>query len=87
MRRGLPEAASYSGGEGWKELCRRDDIDLVYIATPWQLHTPMAVYAMEHGRHVAVEVPAAMSAGGVLAAGQHGRTYAAPLHDARELRL
>ena len=61
VRRGLPEAASYSGEEGWKELCRRDDIDLVYIATPWQLHTPMAVYAMEQGRHVALEVPAAMT--------------------------
>ena len=57
----LPAAAPYSGEEGWKELCRRDDIDLVYICTPWQLHVPMAVYAMEHGKHVAVEVPAAMS--------------------------
>lgn len=60
-RRGLPEAAAYSGEEGWKELCRCDDIDLVYIATPWQLHTPMAVYAMEQGKHVALEVPAAMT--------------------------
>ncbi len=60
-RRGFPEAASYSGEEGWKQLCERDDIDLVYIVTPWQLHTPMAVYAMEQGKHVAVEVPAAMS--------------------------
>ncbi|MEG1643813.1 MAG: Gfo/Idh/MocA family oxidoreductase [Bacteroidales bacterium] len=58
---GLPRAATYSGEEGWKELCQRDDIDLVYIATPWLHHTPMAVYAMEHGKHVAVEVPAAMS--------------------------
>ena len=57
----LPAAAPYSGEEGWKELCLRDDIDLVYICTPWQLHVPMAVYAMEHGKHVAVEVPAAMS--------------------------
>ena len=59
--RGLPAAAEYSGEEGWKELCRRDDIDLVYICTPWQLHVPMAVYAMEQGKHVAVEVPAATS--------------------------
>ena len=59
--RGLPAAAEYSGEEGWKELCERDDIDLVYICTPWQLHVPMAVYAMEHGKHVAVEVPAATS--------------------------
>ena len=56
----LPEAASYSGEEGWKQLCERDDIDLVYVATPWLLHTPIAVYAMEHGKHVALEVPAAM---------------------------
>jgi hypothetical protein len=50
----------YSGdAEAWKKLCDRDDIDLVYICTPWNLHTPMAVYAMEHGKHVAIEVPAA----------------------------
>ena len=61
VRRGFPEAAPYSGEEGWKQLCERDDIDLVYIVTPWQLHVPMAVYAMEHGKHVAVEVPAATS--------------------------
>ena len=34
-------------------------IDLVYIATPWSLHTPMALYAMQQGKHVCVEVPAA----------------------------
>lgn len=45
--------------EAWKKLCDRQDIDLVYICTPWILHTPMAVYAMEHGKHVAIEVPAA----------------------------
>jgi len=45
--------------EAWKRLCDRQDIDLVYICTPWNLHTPMAVYAMEHGKHVAIEVPAA----------------------------
>ena len=59
--RGLPPAAGCTGGEGWRELCRRDDIDLVYICTPWHLHAPMAVYAMEQGRHVAVEVPAAVT--------------------------
>lgn len=54
--------ALYSGAEeAWKKLCERDDIDLVYIATPWALHTPMAVYAMNHGKHVCTEVPAATS--------------------------
>ena len=50
----------YSGDpNAWKKMCDRDDIDLVYICTPWNLHAPMAVYAMEHGKHVAIEVPAA----------------------------
>lgn len=59
---GLPEAASYTGTEdAWKQLCERDDIDLVYIATDWKHHAEMGVYAMEHGKHVAIEVPAAMT--------------------------
>ena len=59
---GLPEAASYSGSEeAWKQLCERDDIDLVYIATDWKHHAAMGVYAMEHGKHEAIEVPAAMT--------------------------
>lgn len=50
----------YTGKEDeWKKMCEREDIDLVYIATPWDLHTPMAVYAMEQGKHAASEVPAA----------------------------
>ncbi len=50
----------YTAGEDdWKNMCDRDDIDLIYIATPWSLHTPMAVYAMEQGKHAATEVPAA----------------------------
>lgn len=59
--KGLPEAASYSGEEGWKELCAREDIDLVYICTPWQNHVEIAVGAMKNGKHVAIEVPAATS--------------------------
>ena len=58
-RAGLPAADEYSGDEGYKQLCEREDIDLVYIATNWQTHVPIALYAMEHGKHVASEVPAA----------------------------
>ena len=47
--------------EIWKKVCEREDIDLIYTATPWELHTPIAIYAMEHGKHVAVEVPAAVT--------------------------
>lgn len=60
--RGFPKAAGYSGStEAYKELCDRDDIDLVYICTDWKHHVPIALYAMEHGKNVAVEVPAAAS--------------------------
>ncbi len=52
----------YSGSaDEWKKVCERKDIDLIYIATPWKLHTPMALYAMEQGKHVATEVPAAVT--------------------------
>ncbi len=42
---------------GWKGICERDDIDLIFAATPPSLHLPIAIYAMDHGKHVAVEVP------------------------------
>src|SRR5690554_5139291 len=58
----LPQAKEYSNNEdAWKEMCESEDVDLVYICTPWDLHTPMAVYAMECGKHAAVEVPAAVT--------------------------
>lgn len=56
----LSEAKSFSGSkEAWKAACELPDLDLVYITTPWSLHTPMAVYAMQQGKHAAIEVPAA----------------------------
>ena len=58
---GLPMAAVYSGPEDWKKVCEREDVDLVYICTHWDMHTPIAVYAMEQGKHVASEVPIAIS--------------------------
>lgn len=59
---GLPAAAEYTDAEdAWKELCERDDIDLVYIATDWKHHARMGVYAMKQGKHTAIEVPSAMT--------------------------
>ncbi len=59
---GRPRATGYSGStEAYKEMCECDDIDLIYIATDWIHHAPLAIYAMEHGKHVAIEVPAAIS--------------------------
>ena len=50
----LPAADIYVGEDVWKEMCGRDDIDMVYICTDWHSHAPMAVYAMKQGKHVAV---------------------------------
>ena len=60
-RASKPKAEEYVGPEAYKELCEREDVDLIYIATDWVNHVPIAVYAMEHGKHVAIEVPAATS--------------------------
>ena len=58
---GLAPAAIYSGENGYKELCARPDIDLVYVATDWAHHFPVAECALQHGKHVADEVPSAMN--------------------------
>ena len=57
----LPKAAIYSGANGYEELCKRDDIDLVYIAADWLHHFPIAKCALENGKNVAIEVPSAMN--------------------------
>ncbi|MEL5893399.1 Gfo/Idh/MocA family oxidoreductase [Bacteroides sp. GD17] len=57
----LPKAAVYSGATGYEELCKRDDIDLVYIAADWLHHFPVAKCALENGKNVAIEVPSAMN--------------------------
>lgn len=53
--------ATYLGEEGWKSLCESEEVDLVYICTDWVSHARIALYAMECGKHTAIEVPAAMS--------------------------
>jgi predicted dehydrogenase len=59
---GLPKATVYAGSEeAWKGMCQSKDVDLIYICTPWAWHTQMATYAMKNGKHVAVEVPAALT--------------------------
>ena len=59
--RGLKPADIYFGPKGYEELCKRDDIELVYVATDWNHHFPIAKFAMENGKHAAIEVPAAMN--------------------------
>ncbi|MFT3747667.1 MAG: Gfo/Idh/MocA family oxidoreductase [Agriterribacter sp.] len=59
--KGLAKAKEYTGEDGWRAMCESNDLDLIYICTPWSLHTPMAVYAMKHGKHAASEVPVAVT--------------------------
>lgn len=60
LKNGGQKPAVYAGkADAWKDMLRRNDIDLVIIATPWEEHVPMAVFAMQQGKHVGLEVPAA----------------------------
>jgi predicted dehydrogenase len=49
------------GPEDYLRLVARDDLDAVVTATPWELHTPIAVAAMKAGKYAATEVPAAIT--------------------------
>ena len=60
-KHGRKEADIYMGETDWMKLCEREDIDLIYNVTPWNLHVPIALYAMDHGKHVAIEVPMALT--------------------------
>ena len=56
-----PKVYGGKGADDWKRLCEDPEVDLVYNATPWELHVPIALYAMEHGKHVVTEVPSAFT--------------------------
>jgi predicted dehydrogenase len=47
----------------WRELVRRDDVDLVVVATTNDMLAPVTLEAVRHGKHVLVEKPAARNAG------------------------
>lgn len=55
----LTDTKVLQGADAWKKICELPDVDLVYICTDWKSHTPIAVYAMQCGKHVCIEVPAA----------------------------
>lgn len=61
-KEGRGQAELYTRGpEDYKRLMDRSDLDAVIIATPWEWHTPMAVYAMKAGKYAGVEVPCAIT--------------------------
>ncbi|WP_291913332.1 Gfo/Idh/MocA family oxidoreductase [Chitinophaga sp. CB10] len=51
------KVAEYTNGpEDFRNMLKRDDIDAVIIATPWEWHSIMAIAAMKAGKIPAVEV-------------------------------
>lgn len=57
--RGYSKPRTFVGDEAYKDLCAAEGIDLVYVCTDWAHHVPVALCAMENGKHTAVEVPSA----------------------------
>lgn len=58
---GKPRPKVYWGETAYLELCQQQGVNLVYVCTDWMSHVPIAIHAMEQGRSVAVEVPAALT--------------------------
>jgi len=57
---GQKRPAIYSDGErDFERLSAREDLDFIYIATPWEWHVPQVLAALKEGKHTGTEVPAA----------------------------
>src|SRR5580692_4254154 len=42
-------------------LCDDPDVEVIYVATPHQFHRPHAILAAEHGKHIILEKPMALT--------------------------
>jgi predicted dehydrogenase len=79
------------------ELCRDAEVDVVYVATPAEMHREHAVLAAQAGKHVIVEKPMALSladgiaiveaaeCGGVRLLAGHTHSFDAPIRKIAEL--
>ncbi len=61
VKAGRPKAQEFFGEEAWRKVVALPNVDLVYVATDWKHHASIAVQAMKEGKHVAVEVPGALT--------------------------
>ena len=55
---------SYAGDEAYKDLCDFGECDVIYCATPWDLHQPVALRALLGGKIPLVEVTSALTVDG-----------------------
>lgn len=58
---GQPRPTAYWGENAYQQLCQQQGLNLVYVCTDWLSHVPIALHAMQCGKCVAVEVPAALT--------------------------
>ena len=80
------EAAARLGAErgygSWQELVGDPGVDVVHVCTPNHLHVPLALAALEAGKHVVLEKPVALDAAGAQqvadAAARAGRLVSVP---------
>ena len=56
------DVAAIVGRDGWRELIKSRDIDLISIVMPPVMHLEISVAALEAGKHVICEKPTAMNA-------------------------
>ena len=55
---GQPKPQGFTGEEDYKRVAELNNLDAVFTATPWSLHTPVMVAAMKGGKYGATEMPA-----------------------------
>ena len=60
-RQKQPAPKAFMGPEAYKALCDSDIVDVVYNTTPWHMHVPVALAAMNNGKHVLTEVTSAFT--------------------------
>ncbi|WP_370525490.1 Gfo/Idh/MocA family protein [Dysgonomonas sp. 521] len=62
VKRGFPKAQEFYGDTAvWRKVTALPNVDLIYVATDWLSHATIGIQAMKDGKHVAIEVPAAMT--------------------------
>jgi len=51
----------YGDPNAWRTMLTEAKPDAVVVATPWELHAPMGVAAMQAGAHAFIEIPIALT--------------------------
>ena len=77
-----PTIAEYWGDENkWRVMLEETKPDVVFIATNWKNHAPMAIGAMESGAHAFVEVPLAVTIEDLWKISRYLREHSETLYD------